>query len=235
MKRSDLIFLAAMALLIVPFFVSQSAYELYLNSTAAHPYVMAFVKFAILATVGEMIGMRIKCGVYNHTGFGLAPRAVVWGFFGIWIALAMKTFAAGSPVMLESFGVEGVVAAMKESFTLEKLLGSFAISVMMNTLFAPVFMTLHKISDTHILNNSGSLRALITPIPMTKLISELNWRVQWSFVFKKTIPFFWIPAHTITFILPASYQVLFAASLSIFLGLFLSVAAVLSRREESKA
>jgi hypothetical protein len=53
--------------------------------------------------------------------------------------------------------------------------------------------------------------------------------VQWGFVFKKTIPLFWFPAHTITFLLPAHLQVLFAAVLSIFLGIILSVAAVLNK------
>jgi hypothetical protein len=61
-------------------------------------------------------------------------------------------------------------------------------------------------------------------------LSSLNWKVQWDFVFKKTIPLFWIPAHTITFMLPGEFQVLFAASLSIVLGLLLSVAAVMSRQ-----
>lgn len=232
MKKTDFVFIVGLLVLIAPFFLFDSVYQFYLDTTAAHPYVMAFVKFALLATIGEMLGLRIKSGIYNYRGFGLSPRAVVWGFFGIWIAVAMKTFAAGSPVMLESFGVEGVVAAMKTTFTPEKLLGSFFISVMMNTLFAPVFMTLHKITDTHILNNGGSLKALLIPIPMTRIISSLNWTVQWRFVFKKTIPLFWIPAHTVTFLLPSSYQVLFAASLSIVLGVFLSVAAVLSREKK---
>jgi hypothetical protein len=43
-------------------------------------------------------------------------------------------------------------------------------------------------------------------------------------VFKKTIPLFWIPAHTITFLLDPDYQVLFAAFLGIMLGAILAVA-----------
>ena len=64
----------------------------------------------------------------------------------------------------------------------------------MNTIFAPVFMTFHKITDTHILDCGGSLRSLVTPIPMTRIITHLNWDAQWNFVFKKTIPFFWYTA-----------------------------------------
>jgi hypothetical protein len=77
----------------------------------------------------------------------------------------------------------------------------------------------------------GSLKALITPLPFGNILASLNWKVQWDFVFKKTLPLFWIPAHTITFLLPAEFQVLFAASLSIVLGILLSVAAVMSREK----
>ena len=54
-----------------------------------------------------------------------------------------------------------------------------------------------------------------------------------GFVFKKTIPFFWIPAHTITFLLPGQYQVLFAALLGVALGIILSIAAVMSRKNNN--
>ena len=40
----------------------------------------------------------------------------------------------------------------------------------------------------------------------------------------KTIPCFWIPAHTITFLLPENYRILSAGFLSIALGLILTLA-----------
>ena len=61
---------------------------------------------------------------------------------------------------------------------------------------------------------------------MGGILGRINWNVQWNFVFKKTIPFFWIPAHTITFLLPEDYQVAFAALLGIALGVILSFAAI---------
>ena len=146
----------------------------------------------------------------------------------------MKTFASGVPGLMTSFGLGDMVNPAQEGLTGGNILRAFLISVMMNTTFGPVFMTLHKITDTHILNYGGKLKALITPIPFGKILSSLNWKVQWGFVFKKTIPFFWIPAHTITFLLPPQYQVLFAASLSIVLGVILSVAAVASRKKENE-
>ena len=145
----------------------------------------------------------------------------------------MKTFSSGVPYLLQSFGIEGVPDAMKQSLSMEKVFGAFFISVMMNTTFGPVFMTLHKITDTQILQYRGKLTALIKPLPMGKILSSLNWNVQWGFVFKKTIPFFWIPAHTITFLLPGQYQVLFAALLGVALGIILSIAAVMSRKNNN--
>ena len=234
MKKSDLIFLIVALIVLLPFFISDRVYSYYLLATNTHPYAMAFLKFAILATAGESIGLRIKNNIYNYPGFGLAPRAIVWGILGVGIAIAMKVFSAGAPRMVEGFGIPGVTEAMSGPFSGKKLLGAFSISVLMNSFFAPVFMTFHKITDTHILENGGSLRALITPIPMRRIFGELNWQTQWSFVFKKTIPLFWIPAHTITFLLPATFQVLFAALLGVILGVLLSIAAVLSR-ESHKA
>jgi hypothetical protein len=55
----------------------------------------------------------------------------------------------------------------------------------------------------------------------------------WGFVFKKTIPFFWIPAHTITFLLPPELRVLFAAALGIVLGVILALASL--KRNEATA
>jgi hypothetical protein len=53
----------------------------------------------------------------------------------------------------------------------------------------------------------------------------LNWDRQWNFIFKKTIPLFWYPAHTITFMLPGEYRVLFAALLGVALGVILAIGA----------
>ena len=226
MKKIDLWVIILVILVLLPFFLFQSVYHGYETFNAAHPFIMAFLKFGILATFGEMLGLRIKTGSYNHKGFGIAPRAIVWGFLGMWIAAAMGIFSKGVPTFLEArFDCfEGLTSAMAVSFSAMKLCGAFFISLMMNTAFAPVFMTLHKITDTHILNNGGRVTCLFKPLPVRQIITSLNWDVQWNFVFKKSIPLFWIPAHTITFILPPNMQVLFAALCSIILGLILSLA-----------
>lgn len=226
MKKADWIVILIVIIFLAPFFLCRPVYDLYCAGNKNFPLWMAFLKFGILATFGEMLGNRIKNGTYYYKTFGVFPKFIVWGLLGMWIALAMSVFKIGIPGFMERYNLfSGVSEAMAGTFTGKKLLGAFCISVMMNTAFAPVFMTFHKICDMHIAANGGRASSLIKPIPIRKYITEMNWDVQWSFVFKKTIPFFWIPAHTLTFCLPADLQVLFAAFCSIILGLFLSIAA----------
>ena len=224
MKRSDLYFAIVMLAIFVPFFASSDLYAWYKTFNAEHAMIMAFLKFGILATLGEMLGCRISTGRYTTPNFGVLPRMVVWGVLGMAISMAMSVFSAGIPAFIESMGGSELVADFRaEGITFGKFVVALSISVMMNTFFAPVFMTFHKITDAHIARNGGSVKALITPIPMAEMFANINWNAQWGFVFKKTIPFFWYPAHTITFLLPPEQRVLFAAILGIVLGVLLAV------------
>lgn len=226
MKRQDLYFAIVMLAIFLPFFLSPELYAWYKSFNAAHAMIMAFLKFGILATLGEMLGCRISTGDYTTPTFGVLPRMVVWGLLGMAISMAMTVFSNGIPAFISSMGGENLVAAFKtDGFAWGKLVVALSISVMMNTFFAPVFMTFHKITDTHIAENGGSIKALFRPIDMRRHIVELNWDRQWSFIFKKTIPLFWYPAHTITFMLPGEYRVLFAALLGVALGVILAIGA----------
>jgi len=217
MKREDIFFTCALLLFTSCFIFIPALKEWFIFYSSCADYrslLMAFLKFAVLATLGEVIGSRIKTGKYNAPGFGLMPRMVVWGVLGITISMAMTVFASGVPAMLGKLGVN-----ISNAFVV-----AFFISCFMNLIFAPVFMTLHKITDTHISNTGGSLKGFFTPIPFGNILVNLNWDTLYRFVFKKTIPFFWIPAHTITFLLPQEWRVLFAAILGVVLGIFLSIA-----------
>lgn len=225
MKKTDLYFLLVIVAIFAPFFLCDPFYAWYKSFNAAHGMVMSFLKFGILSTLGEMLGGRIATGNYLSPTFGMLPRMIVWGFLGMGINMAMIIFSKGTPLFLEYMGMSNAVEAfVADGFTMDKFWVALSVSVAMNTIFAPVFMTLHKITDAHIAAHGGSLKALITPIPMTERFASINWQAQWGFVFKKTIPFFWYPAHTITFLLPAEQRVLFAALLGIVLGVLLAVA-----------
>lgn len=202
-------------------------------------YITSFIKFAVLATFGELIGLRIKSKSYFQKGFGIIPRAIVWGFLGIGIKMAFVVFVSGTPVLLEKYlGLENAIASMKQNDVFAafendlggtRIITAFAISAFMNLIFAPVFMTFHKITDTHIINNKGTLAGFFKPIKFKEIFPALNWFVQWDFVFKRTIPFFWIPAHTITFLMPAEYRIVFAAILGVVLGILLAIASIKSK------
>jgi hypothetical protein len=99
-----------------------------------------------------------------------------------------------------------------------KFFTALYISTIMNLTFAPVFMATHRITDVYIDKIYSGEKSTFSNI-----INEIDWSRFIKFVVGKTIPLFWIPAHTITFLLPDEFKVIFAASLSIFLGLILSL------------
>lgn len=225
MKKGDLLFLCVTLVLFVPFFVSDELYGAYREFNSSHGMLASFFKFAVLSTLGELLGLRISSGSYYRKGFGVMPRAFVWGIFGMAINMAFVIFSTGIPAFAGYLGVENPAGIMSGNISVDKVALAFAISVAMNSIFAPVFMTLHKITDTHILATGGTMRGLFSPIPMGEILQNINWKVQWGFVFKKTIPLFWFPAHTVTFLLPEDMRVIFAALLGVVLWLILAVAA----------
>lgn len=211
--------LAAAAL----FCLTPGALDGFIAVTTAYPYSTSFLKFAVLATFGECIGLRITSGVYYTPEFGVLPKALVWGLLGMGIKAAFTIFVTGAPNVPAELGLPLSAAMLKTGDFFQRLCTAFFISVTINCIFAPIFMTLHKITDVHIAAARGSLPGSLRPIPMGAILKDLNWNALWGFVFKKTIPFFWIPAHTVTFLLPAHFQVVFAALLGIVLGVILAV------------
>jgi|GEM_PF-2950821 len=106
MKKKDVIVLLCVAAVVAVFFVFPAVYEFYNGFNARHGLTMSFLKFALLSTFGECVGLRITHGVYSMPGFGIAPRALVWGVLGVGISMAMTVFAAGVPALLASLGMD---------------------------------------------------------------------------------------------------------------------------------
>lgn len=231
MKKSDFISVSIVLLAIVVFIFVPELMKIYEELNSEHGLIMSFFKFSILATTGEVIALRIRTGKYSRQQFGIIPRAIVWGLIGIVIKAAFVVFSTGVPAFLSYCGLEVTLETVNRAgFTWKKLFTAFSISTFMNLIFAPVFMTFHKITDMHIEKTGGTVRGLFTPISFSEIFPAINWKIQWGFVFKKTIPFFWIPAHTITFLLPPQYRVLFAAALGIVLGVLLAIASLMSEK-----
>lgn len=235
MKKSDVIVLGTIIVILLPFFIFPSVFNAYQELNAAHGYTMSFIKFAILATFGECLGLRLRAGVYNKKGFGILPRALVWGFLGITIKVAFVIFGEGAPAMLKTFGVHFSTAnpadiLRQPGFTGIKLLTAFAVGTTLNLFFAPVFMAFHRITDMHIMNTAGTLRGFFTPIPVSEYVKDGDWLTFWNFVVKWTIPVFWIPAQTLNFMLPEGYRILMAALYSVILGVLLSLASMMQMK-----
>lgn len=227
MKKSDFITILIVVAVICGFAFIPGAWEWFKTTTANHGLLMSFFKFAILGTFGEMLALRIREGVYHKKGFGILPKMLVWGVLGVVIASAMTIFKTGTVALLDKgFHLDGKAAVwFAGDLSLGKFFVALCVSVLMNTLFAPVFMTFHKITDIHIAETGGTLRGFFgSKLNIREAMShKINWDTQYGFIFAKTIPLFWYPAHTITFLLPGTYQVLFAAALGVALGVILSI------------
>lgn len=202
------------AFFIIP--ATRSLYDQIYNNV---PVIVSFIKFSLLATGGEWFAKRIKIHSYSIKGFGLLPKMIVWGVLGIFIYFAFQIFGSGVPAAFpflretSGFGI--------------KLLGAFLTSLMMNIIFSPVLMLAHHLTDNYITLNNGHFP--LRNISIRSLLDTIDWQRMWGFVFSKTIPFFWIPAHTITFLLPAQYRTLFAAVLSVILGILLGIPGIKKR------
>ncbi len=214
-KYGTLIWLSILAF-VAGILIYPATNSLFLEATAKHPYIMGFVKFSILSMMGEFLAARFVYGKWTKIK-GLFPKMVVWGILGIMIVAMFSIF---------SHGVDGAAADGLLYLNGSKLLRAFLISAIMNLTFAPVFMASHRITDLYIDSKYAG---------QTTSISEIIGQTDWGKFIKdiviKTIPLFWIPAHTITFMLPGGYKVLFAASLSIVLGLILSFAKMKNKGE----
>lgn len=211
MNRLDWVWLSVLgaisALLLVPF-----THQHFVVLTNAHPYLMGFVKFAVMATMGELLAIRIVSGRWSKP-VGMMYKTVLWGVFGMMIVLAFGVFSIGIAGSIKSgllFGGGGA---------LQPLITAFFISFAMNASFGPAFMAVHRITDTYI-----DMRAEGSRPDLAAVLARIDWQGFIHFVVAKTCPYFWIPAHTVTFLLPPEYRVLVAAYLSIALGAILAYA-----------
>jgi len=175
------------------------------------PYLVGFAKFFVLATLGEVIARRIADGRWSRPP-ALLARAVIWGLLGASIVLVFDVFATGVAGALRKGLLPGGDA---------RLAFAFWVSALMNVTFAPTMMAAHRATDTW-LDLRHARRG--TAVSVNDVVGAIDWRGFVSFVLLKTIPIFWIPAHTVTFLLPPEYRVLAAALLSIALGAILAFA-----------
>jgi hypothetical protein len=215
-RRGDLVWAAVLAGL-VALLAAPATHGWVVGATRAHPYAMGFLKFAILASMGELLAIRLVSGDWRLPT-GPVYRAVIWGLLGAALALVFPVFAAGIPAAI---GAGLLPTVPGDAGT--KLSTALWTSAVLNLTFGPVLMLYHRLSDTWLDLAEGRL-SRIRSVSVGAVAAAIDWKGFLGFVLLKTIPLFWIPAHTVTFLLPPELRVLFAAFLSLALGAILAFA-----------
>ncbi|MBV7390744.1 hypothetical protein KUA55_08640 [Enterococcus sp. ALS3] len=209
MKKGDVIWLAIMASLILLFVIPATRAAIMAQS-GAHPYLGGFIQFGILATMGDLLGKRIVTGNYQLSK-EVFSRAVVWGVIGLMVTLVFPIFMGGAGLAQ----MEGLLPFFEVPLA-QALFGSS----IMNLTFAPAMNTFHRVLDVLIDNRSQNKTSTLKGI-----VKQIDWPSFVTFNWLKIGICFWIPVHTVVFLLPENVRVVVAAFSSIALGIILSFAA----------
>jgi len=200
-RVGDICAIAYLTVIAIFFFFSIDGF---IKATKAHPIVMGFIKVALLATFGEFLKVRRQSGTWNITH--PVQRFIVWGIFGIWFTYAFPLFDVGTKDMIAK-GTWPQWGNLFEAFS-----KSFWINLAGG--YGYVMMLTHEYFNK-IIEKQGL-------VDLTEFSDGLDKRIWFRFI-PLTIFFFWIPAHTITFLLPGYFRVLMAAVLSVALGFILTI------------
>ena len=93
MKKGDLLILLII-ILMLGLMLSPWTSETFNFLSRHYPYYIGFLKFAILATIGEVLAGRIKAQRYTCPTY-LWVRIVIWGIVGILIVFNFGLYEAG--------------------------------------------------------------------------------------------------------------------------------------------
>lgn len=196
----SLLILLCGAILLVP-----ESRDLFLQTTESHAYISGFFKFFVLATMGDLLGLRIINKRWRFPQ-GFFFKACLWGLMGMAITLLMSVYHEG---------VLGAMSLKRLPFENIGLAVAFFSSAIMNLTFGPMLYIYHKFGELFIdmkYENKGGKVAL------SALVERMDWNTMVCFSWLKTCPLMWIPLHTIVFLLPTQYRVVVSAFLSVFLG-----------------
>ncbi|GAB4187594.1 MAG: hypothetical protein Kow00108_24490 [Calditrichia bacterium] len=171
--------------------------DFYVTWVKSNPLLSAFIQFAVLGTIGEIISLSLKNKKLTIGGTipQLAAKIFAWGILGVFIKygfVAMK----GTVKAL-------IFHQLFPGFFEKGFFWAFAVSVVTNVFFGPQMMYFHRLEENVIHRKCD--------------FSGLDFAL-------KTLIWFWIPAHTVTFMLPSEFQIGLAALWSIALGIILGLA-----------
>lgn len=183
--------------------------ERFVHLTDTYPYLMGILKIGLLGIMGDLLGNKIVRGKWQIRGIRISQRILVWGFLGLVFTVVFPLFSHGVEGLLNS----GLLYGKNSIF-----FAAFWKSFFMNIIFAFPMMIFHRFTDNLIDKDK-----LFTIWPVVETFENINWDNMFRVVGAACI-WFWIPAHTITFLLPAEFRVMSAALLAIVLGFILGLA-----------
>lgn len=166
----------------------------YVETVKAYPIITAMIQFAILGTLGDSIAKWIirKKIFLPFTPKVLFLKMLEWAFLAVCIKYAFVGFHG----FVDALIGYGLLPQMETG----SLGYSFAISTTMNLQFGPFLVIMHRILDNLV-------------------AGEKNWdNIDKGML---SLLWFWVPAHTVTFILPKEFQIGLAAIWSVVLGVIL--------------
>jgi hypothetical protein len=164
----------------------------YIELVSAHPILTAMAQFAVLGTLGDAAS---KWAVVRRIFLPFGPGTLL---------LKMMEWAFLAVCIKYAFvGFNGFIDALVQHQLLPetgRFGRAFAISLSMNLQFGPFLVIAHRLLDNAVARKSNWSN-------LDKGFLSLLW--------------FWVPAHTVTFILPKPFQIGLAALWSVMLGLIL--------------
>jgi len=170
--------------------------EAYINWVVSNPLLSASIQFAILGTLGEVISKVVQ------------TKRLEWPFGFFVTLLKMVAWAVLGVIIKFGFvGMKGCVRALLDHGLLPGMLASglgwaVTVSVVTNVFFGPQMMAFHRLED-NLIDRKLDFRGI---------------QKAWF-----TLIWFWIPAHTVTFMMPKHYQIGLAAAWSLALGLIMGL------------
>lgn len=215
MKKQD-IWIILSTLVVIFLLIYSPTSSRFFTFTDQFKLLGGFIKFFVFASFGDVLSHRLR--FKNYAVNGLFFKALIWGFIGIVIVLVFSIFTTGINYLQNDAGLL--------PFAGSQLAFAFFTSLFMNIIFAPTMMLFHRITDHYIEHKSTK-----SSHRFVDSIHNVDYQGFVTFVVFKTIPLFWIPAHTLTFMLDDTYRVFFASLLGVALGLILGIAKTQKRKE----
>lgn len=168
----------------------------YTEFVTSFPIISAMLQFAILGTFGDLISLWIieKKIFIPYKAATIILKMLEWALLAVMIKYAFIGFHGFVEKLV-------LLNYLPQSDGIGK---SFTISLVMNLQFGPLLVIVHRLLENFV-------------------VERTNPKTVWNNLDKSlySLLWFWLPAHTITFLLPQEYQIGLAAVWSLALGIIL--------------